>query len=118
MTNKHQPCGKPGCINCWPKMPSDPAMAPMQNPLSDYEKNLRDAIIRSNQQMQNIAPGSPLYDRLMGANLHTPPSERTEEARSNVNREHAMIRFILRAIGYWLLVSATMLFVHFVASTI
>lgn len=29
-----------------------------------------------------------------------------------------MIRFIFRAIGYWLLVSATMLFVHFIASTI
>lgn len=79
MSTKHQPCGKPGCINCWPKMPSDPAQAPMRNPLSDYEKNLRDAIILSNQQMQNIAHGSPRYDRVMGTNIHRTAQQQTNK---------------------------------------
>lgn len=38
--------------------------------LTDDEKRLRDALIMQARGAQNCAPGSPLYDKVMGTNLY------------------------------------------------
>jgi hypothetical protein len=42
----------------------------MKNTLTDDEIRLREALINQQRGMQNCAPGSPLYDKLMGTNLY------------------------------------------------
>lgn len=55
----------------------------MNEPLTEDELRLRESIIRQNQGMQNIAPGSPLYDRIMGAAIS---SNQVREANQQLNK--------------------------------
>lgn len=41
MNNKHQPCGKPGCLNCWPSTAGLlPGQSPPHNPQIDLYRHL------------------------------------------------------------------------------
>lgn len=70
MIDKHQPCGVPGCLNCAPPPFGYMGQAQILNQqateLTDDEKRLRDFLLDQARGAQNITPGSPLYDRLMG----------------------------------------------------
>lgn len=61
------------------------------------DEELREFIIRQNRGAQNIAPGSPLYDRVMGTNtVGIPGDKKVREAQQKMNEE---TRGILDQIG-------------------
>lgn len=53
--------------------------------LNEDEMRLREFFIHQSHYAQNVAPGSPLYDKVMGTNTHADWSDAYAEAR----RSHA-----------------------------
>jgi hypothetical protein len=70
------------------KVLQDSQYRQMREPLTEGEMKTQAAIQNQIRGMQNCAPGSPLYDRLMGTKLYAAPSDLR---KYNLKLNHALL---------------------------
>lgn len=75
------------------------------------EKRLRKAFLSQARGAQNVAPGSPLYDKVMGTNTHAEWARAYDEARASHAAGEPLIRTICK-------IAARILFVILVVGVI
>jgi hypothetical protein len=79
--------------------------------LNEDEQRLREFIMRQNQGAQNIAPFSPLYDRVMGTNTHEDRAMFYDDDRASRASSRPSQSFV-RAVGriaLWMILGAAVI---------